>query len=478
VTTRSRFLRDYPRAIADDAACIFIGAGVSVGAGYPSWKTLLREIGEELGVSSNDVHDLAALAQWSIRRSAGKTQILQTIRDQIAVSRPVPAPLEVVARLPIRHIWTTNYDRLIERSFEAIGRPLDVISSTGDLTIRARPGAASLYKMHGTVDRLDDIVIATDDYELYRSHRGEFLPLLQAHMTGMSMLFVGLSFTDPNIRHVLSIIRESFSTSPPEHFAIVRPPHREEFSTIDEYKSKLAQHDLWSDDLKRYGLQVIEVDSYLEVPGLLKEVERRVASSRVWVSGSWPIAHAEANNLSETAYAVGRLLAGADFSLVTGSGLTIMPSTVAGFLESLQRSGGWDLDRRLIVRPFPQAVAKLEPSPDQWTALRSEMARISGAVVFIGGAKLRDGLLVNADGVIAERMLAETSGAFLLPVGCTGGAAEYICRDLIGSPLAATGPKAQRPTDDELRALLLSRPSIEIAEMVINILNKYRTASS
>jgi hypothetical protein len=61
----------------------------------------------------------------------------------------------------------------------------------------------------------------------------------------MSMLFVGLSFTDPNIRHVLSLIRESFTDAPPEHFAIVRPPHRDDFASNDEFDARSAQHKLW-----------------------------------------------------------------------------------------------------------------------------------------------------------------------------------------------------------------------------------------
>ena len=84
MTARSRFLAEFPKAIADDAAAVFIGAGVSAGAGYPSWKELLREIGHELGVDSGDVHDLAALAQWSVRKSAGRTRVNNVIRAEIA----------------------------------------------------------------------------------------------------------------------------------------------------------------------------------------------------------------------------------------------------------------------------------------------------------------------------------------------------------------------------------------------------------
>jgi hypothetical protein len=101
------------------------------------------------------------------------------------------------------------------------------------------------------------------------------------------MLFLGLSFTDPNLRHVLSLIRESFTDAPPAHFAIVRPPQKGDFRSAEEFEARLAQHNLWAKDLQRYGLFAIEIEDYDEVPGLLAEVERRVARNRVWISGSW-----------------------------------------------------------------------------------------------------------------------------------------------------------------------------------------------
>ena len=470
---RERFLKEFPKAVADDAAAIFVGAGVSIGAGYPSWKELLQDIGEELGVRSGDVLDLAALAQWSISRSAGKTRILTVIRNEVGVDKPVPVPLEVIARLPIRTIWTTNYDRLIERAFSAIGRPVDTISASSDLAIRARPGAARLYKMHGSVDRLDDIVISTDDYELYRNRRGAFLPLLQAHMTSFSMLFVGLSFTDPNIRHVLSLIRESFHAAPPEHFAIVRPPHRAEYSSDDEFNARLTQHNLWAADLVRYGLHVIEIDRYEEVPELLQDVERRVATNRVWVSGSWPMGHNRSSHVAEIAMRVGHEIGSAGFDLVSGSGVTIGAAAVSGFLDALQRAGSWDLERRLLVRPFPQPVTRAGPNQQQWEALRAEMARVSGAIVFIGGAKLQDGELVESEGVLDERAAADRVRAFLLPVGASGGAAKAIAEDLIGSSLPFEGIEARRPSDAELRPLLKEEDPGRISELVVKILRRF-----
>jgi hypothetical protein len=327
--------------------------------------------------------------------------------------------------------------------------------------------------MHGTIDRLEDIVISTDDYELYRKNRGAFLPLLQAHMTSFSMLFIGLSFTDPNVRHVLSMIRESFSTSPPEHFAIVRPPHRSEYGSDEEFQARLIQHRLWSEDLLRYGLQVVEIDNYDEVPELLRDVERRVASKRVWVSGSWPSGHAEGDYISELARSVGQAIGEAGLALVTGSGLTVSPAALSGFLDSLRRTGSWDLERRLLVRPFTQPLGSADPDVEQWKTLRAEMARLSGTVVFIGGARLQGGALLEAEGVEAERAAADAVGAFLLPIGASGGAAARIARDLIGSGSPFIGPGARRPTNTELQSLLDTGDTNELTAQILKILKRF-----
>ncbi|TCS15828.1 hypothetical protein EDC31_1754 [Acidomonas methanolica] len=54
--TTKRFLKDYPEALIEGSGAVFVGAGVSMGAGYPSWASLLTEVGEELGVKSGGGH--------------------------------------------------------------------------------------------------------------------------------------------------------------------------------------------------------------------------------------------------------------------------------------------------------------------------------------------------------------------------------------------------------------------------------------
>jgi len=471
----TRFLKEYPEALSDGVGAVFVGAGVSMAAGYPSWSALLREIGDELGVGSKDIQDLAALAQWSIQESGGATRVRNVIKEHIGIDRPIPDALEVIARLPVRHIWTTNYDRLVERAFKEIDRPIDAVSGAKDLALKATPGATRLYKMHGSVDRLDDVVISTDDYELFRSRRGAYLPLLHAHLTSMSMLFIGLSFTDPNIRHVLSLIRESFTDAPPEHFAIVRPPQRDDFDSDDEFNARATQHKLWAKDLRRYGLAAVEIEDYEEVPDLLRQVERRVAARRVWISGSWPVdaGGPETAAIYTLAEQIGRRIGNAGLDLVSGAGLIVGSAAISGFLDALRNGGGWDLDRRLVARPFPQPLAGAQANTEQWTSLRRELARQSGVVIFLGGAKVVDGKIFSASGVLEEFSLAKAAGAFLLPVAVTEGAAREISDQLLGSPLPATGAGAVRPTDAELKQLSDPKASIDsMTEQIFNILKR------
>ena len=446
-----KFISEYAEAILDNSAGLFVGAGLSRAAGYPDWKELLRDIGTELGVDVDDVADLAALAQWSIQERGDRSPVLRVVDRDIGVQHPIPASVSQLARLPIRHIWTTNYDELIERALTKIGRPYRVRASESDLALGTVPGAALIYKMHGTIDDLSNIVISTDDYELYRRTRSAFLPLLQSHLTSLTMLFTGLSFSDPNLRYVLALIREAFKDSPPQHYGLARRPQRRDFVDEEIFRSKLTQYKYWSKDLRRYGITIVDFDGYDEIENYLDALRKKVAQARVWVSGSWPIEmqdqQPQVYQLSEK---VGALLAQRDLFLVTGFGLVVGSASIAGFLDGLAKRGVWEPGSRLIARPFPQSPKRRKVYGER---IRAELSQVAGTVIFIGGLKQRDQSVEVADGVFAEYQQALEAGCFLIPIGAFGGSAQELASRIRGSDIPVDGPGAQRPTDEQLDKL-------------------------
>jgi hypothetical protein len=322
------------------SAAAFIGAGLSQRAGYPGWKRLLRDIAKELGLDVELEHDLAAVAQYHVNRAVGKrNQLARLIAQEFPPKADAPEPFRIVARLPLRHVWTTNYDSLTETAWRNERKLLDVKSRNEDLGVDKPWAHTILYKMHGSVDHPADVVIAKDDYELYRSLRPGFLQVLTGHLASKQLLFLGFSFTDPNLAHLFGSIRESFRENGPEHYAIARKPALGSgINAKKRLKTDQIRHRLWVEDLQRYGIQTLEIDEYEDIDDILREVEMSLALRSVMISGSFPDVLDPANidrrrQIEAVARGVGRLIAERGKRLVSGFGLVVGSASISGALD-------------------------------------------------------------------------------------------------------------------------------------------------
>jgi SLOG family protein/SIR2-like protein len=414
------------------SAGAFIGAGLARRAGYPDWRSLLSDIATELGLDIEAEHDLAAVAQYSLNKATGKRNALtKLIVDHFPPTADAPEPFRILARLPVRHVWTTNYDTLAEVAWAQERKLLDVKSRNADLGIDKPWAHAILYKMHGSVDHPTEVVIAKDDYELYRRERPGFLQVLTGQLVTKQMLFLGFSFTDPNIAHLFASIRESFQDDGPEHYAIVRRPKRSAGAGGKKrFETETIRHSLWVQDLQRYGIQCVEVDEYEDVDEILYAVEMKLARRSVFVSGSLPPAasHDQRHHVEDVAREVGRVIAEHQKRLVSGFGLVVGSAAVAGALGVILKESAPNLEKSLLLRPFPQEAPPGVDMADFRRRYRDGMIQLAGLAVFICGLKegAGKGAPVVADGVLEEFESAHRLGRIVIPIGSTGGAASQI----------------------------------------------------
>ena len=427
---KERFIAEFAGWLQQGTAALFVGAGLSRIAGYPDWRTLLKDIADELQIDLDQEHDLAGVAQWYINKSGRvKTRIGQVIRNSFPDKVEVPEAHRILARLSVQHVWTTNYDKLLERAWALQRRGLHVTALQSDLSVSVPWSDTTLYKMHGTVDHPTDIVISTDDYERYRKMRASFLQLLNGHLIGLHFLFLGFSFTDPNIGHLLGLIRESQEDTPTQHYAIVRKPAKGEGPNSDRLSQyDKSRHAHWVNDLQRYGINCVEVDHFDDVPVLLRELEARVARHSVFVSGSYPESRRDLHrfDVEEIATLVGRTISENGLRLVSGFGLTVGSAVTSGVLSNLYATESPSLDRRMFLRPFPQVIPNGFDKAKFQRRYREDMIRQAGVCVYIAGIKEDNGTLVTAPGVLEEFEIARELGKTLIPVACTGGAAAEI----------------------------------------------------
>lgn len=186
---------------------LFVGAGVSMSLGLPSWHNLTDHMAVELGYAPETFRSFGSermLAEF-YRLTKGQIGSLRSWMDrewhspktELATSRVH----ELIVNAGFDLIYTTNYDRWLENAFDHYKRDYVKIANVGDLS-KIRDGITQIIKFHGDFD--DDTSIVLDETSFFE--RLEFeSPLdikLRSDVLGRSVLFIGYSLSDINIRYL------------------------------------------------------------------------------------------------------------------------------------------------------------------------------------------------------------------------------------------------------------------------------------
>jgi O-acetyl-ADP-ribose deacetylase (regulator of RNase III) len=205
------------RAIRDGACVLFVGAGLSAGAGLPGWNELIGRMARDLQIAPSPALDNLDLAQW-YREQFGNDRLGDVLRATFAGGGLPTLPHYLLMALPVRHVITTNYDHLLERSLRALKRhPMPVVRQE-DV---AHTGGAGVYvvKLHGDAEHPADIVLSRDDYHAFFEKRPAMALLLEGLLLNQTFFFVGYSLRDPNFRQVFSRIARMLPASRRPAFA-------------------------------------------------------------------------------------------------------------------------------------------------------------------------------------------------------------------------------------------------------------------
>jgi hypothetical protein len=209
-------------AVRARRALLFVGAGVSMNLGIPSWAELTAHMAARLGydpAAFAALGDPQTLAEF-FALEAGALGPLRSWMDvewHRDADRKVRASevhrLIVALGFPV--IYTTNYDRYLELAHEAHGVPYTKVANLGDLG-RTRPGVTEVVKLHGDFED-DGSIVLTESSHFDRLARDRPLDLkLRTDLLGHTALFVGYSLSDVSIRFLLYRLHRLWRGSPYE----------------------------------------------------------------------------------------------------------------------------------------------------------------------------------------------------------------------------------------------------------------------
>lgn len=201
-------LLNIQRASRENRLVIFVGAGVSMNSGVPSWNQLTNRMKAELPNEFSEETDALKIAQI-YKDYRGHKEYMDKVKYLLLYDKAVPNPLHksILALNPC-HIITTNYDDLIEQELSKDFLQYHIVRKDKDIPQMTYPN--TLVKMHGDYVT-DNIVLTEDDYYNYK----ENFPLTRAFVLSLFasklILFVGFSFADLNLKFILNELKNILS---------------------------------------------------------------------------------------------------------------------------------------------------------------------------------------------------------------------------------------------------------------------------
>lgn len=221
---------------ADSLPFLFVGSGTSIRyLGHESWRGLLewaadlvgRPVEYYLGLVNGDFPSAASrIAEdfyetwWSdatyvksrdkwknhctTASSPLKIEIASHLGRTRTKDKALAEELSTLQRSQVDGIITTNYDALLEEIFP----DFEVFVGQEDLLLRRSYQMGEIYKIHGSIEQPETMILCADDYERFADESAYLVAKLISVFVEHPIIFLGYSLTDRNIRVVMtSLVR-------------------------------------------------------------------------------------------------------------------------------------------------------------------------------------------------------------------------------------------------------------------------------
>lgn len=235
----NEFYGEISKAINRNSFGIYIGAGLSMGAGLPSWRDLLSNLIDQVEAKDttpkariqemrtlvNDSNKFLMLAEEL--REIIPSYLERYVRDTFDSNEVQPTKAhELAVNVRSKFVLTTNYDTLIEKAFVRThnGHYPKVFSykDASSVNYNLWNDEYFILKAHGDArNSPNEIVLTEKDYRKIIYQQQGYQSILHAIFSTNSILFLGVSLNDPELLLLLGYIHNIFHGGSPMHYALI-----------------------------------------------------------------------------------------------------------------------------------------------------------------------------------------------------------------------------------------------------------------
>ena len=229
---RNRY-RDLKDAVRRQQAIPFLGSGMSVPSGLPTWSDFLIRISEFTSHSKADLQELLSSSSFEevadlLASGTNPRLLAERIEHELRIDDPrdIDGPIGLLPDLFSNLVITTNLDDVLENLYELCNSSFGHVVSgarIGDYRQIRGPTENILLKLHGDCRKQEGRVLLSTEYESTYAPgnvvHDELILIYQQY----SLLFLGCSLgPDRTVRLVESIA--NVDRNMPKHYAFLEKP--------------------------------------------------------------------------------------------------------------------------------------------------------------------------------------------------------------------------------------------------------------
>lgn len=226
----NKYLEFFPEPLLEDIVkgeCLpIIGAGFSrnafmpEGVVMPDWEGL-GEMFEKYLPGYDCKGALDAISAYSHEYS--RCSLVSKLSDFLNVNKIKPGEThKSFAELPFKIVCTTNFDFLLEDSYQACCRQYKPVLDESQLSLSSDDKTTLILKIHGDLNHPNELVATEEDYDLFVEKKPLFSTYLSYLLIVKTPLFIGYSIDDPDFRQIFKIVNERLGQTRRPAYAILR----------------------------------------------------------------------------------------------------------------------------------------------------------------------------------------------------------------------------------------------------------------
>ena len=408
----SSFVKEYAQNIKNGSTALFIGSGFSKNSGAKVWSELMKEIAEDLKLNIDEESDYMQLAQYHFNQNQ-RSKINNIINEEFT-NLEINENHKLLASLPIDTYFTTNYDVLLEDSLNDAKKKPAVIVRDKELAIKQSNSKATVYKLHGDIHNVSKCVLTTEDYEDCVEENSLMFSTLKANLANKSFLFLGYSFSDFDIRNIITRVVRKLDKNGPKHYYITK-------KIEGEGRDAIIQNLMIEDYRLNHNIHTVLIDDYNEIPDILKKINKLVNIDNIAISGAYEEDDEKRDSNDNLVELLCEQLVVNNKKIYSGFGKTIGSKIVQSVLVNAKSKS---FDDCMQLYPFPYLEPNSDERKNMYNSYRKNMLSNTQVLILIGGSKIVDAKKVVSDGCIEEAEIALAKGQLILPIPSTGGAAK------------------------------------------------------